>query len=263
MATRPREHDEVPDGSVTRSHVGVREQLGEVLGEVAAPIVAAITRARRARMFHPEGLTFAARAEAIPSETFGELGSRLDGRVLARCSPALSRRGRETLDVLGIALRFRRGQGTVLDELAEPGDQDLLFATILSPFTMPLSLLTTDASDYLKNEYPAVSPFEVGRYRVKLRLRPIRAMHPILDSRDHRLRAAVAGGRASWRLDARQTLTRSWQPIARISFERLLDLDQDALRFDPFRAGAGFVPVGVVQTMRRAVYAAGQRARAS
>jgi hypothetical protein len=212
-------------------------------------------------MFHAEGLTLSATAEPISSERFGDLGSRLGGRVLARCSPALSRHGRERLDVLGIALRFRRGPGDPLDEHPEPGDQDLLFATILSPFTMVFSLFTTDASDYLRNEYLAVSPFSVGSYRVKLRLRPTNALHPIFETRDQRLRSAVRGKRANWCLDARRTLTRPWEPIARISFDRFIDLDQNELRFDPFRNGAGIVPVGVVHAMRRAAYAASQRAR--
>ncbi|MEO8183439.1 MAG: hypothetical protein ABI895_31785 [Deltaproteobacteria bacterium] len=40
-----------------------------------------------------------------------------------------------------------------------------------------------------------------------------------------------------------------------------LDLDQEALRFDPFRAGRGVTPVGFVHALRRATYLASQRAR--
>jgi hypothetical protein len=41
----------------------------------------------------------------------------------------------------------------------------------------------------------------------------------------------------------------------------VLDLDQEALRFDPFRAGRGIVPVGFVQWVRRLTYASSQRLR--
>src|SRR5690349_5811109 len=110
---------------------GLREQLGTVIGIAWAPAVAAIARLRGARMFHPHGYTFAGHCEPVPGP-YAALGRQLAGRVLARCSAALWRGDFEHLDVLGLALRFRRGRGSDLDERALPGDQDLLAATIRS-----------------------------------------------------------------------------------------------------------------------------------
>jgi hypothetical protein len=81
---------------------------------------------------------------------------------------------------------------------------------------------------------------------------------PSLGSRAHRLRSAVAHGSARFELAARETLTRRWHPLAHIALEAECDLDQSRLRFDPFRDGAGIVPVGLVHTIRRRAYAASQ-----
>ncbi len=223
-------------------------------------------------MFHPVGHTFTGRIEAIIGGNFDLLGARLDGRALVRVSGALSKSEREWFDVLGIGLRIHRGgrgapellhpgRGDGGDtEAAQPGDQDLLFATIRSPFTMALSPLTTDASNFLAS-YWAVCPFEappVGR--VELRLRPI-GRADLGATRIERLREAVRRGDAGWRLEARKTLTLRWHPVAVIHLEREVILDQAALSFDPFRTGADVTPVGLVHAIRRAVYAASQRAR--
>jgi hypothetical protein len=215
-------------------------------------------------MFHPEGWTFAGQATPLaPDGALGDLAERFDGRVLVRCSAALWRGGREHLDVLGFALRVRRGAGDALDETPRIGDQDLLFATVRSPFTMMVSPLFTDATDFVGNRYWAVSPFAAVGSRYELRLSPIdpppRA--PLPEPRASRLLAAVAAGRAQWLLEARETWTLRWQPIARIALERQATIDQTALQFDPFRTGLGVEPVGVVHAIRRAAYAASQAAR--
>jgi hypothetical protein len=250
--------------------IGPREKLGELIGACWAPVVAAISRARQARMFHPTGLTFLGRVEPIACghPELASLGHRLAGNVLARCSAALWRHPLQHVEVLGIALRFRPGAlGLVFDEHPTPRDQDLLLATIQSPWTMPLAPWTTRADDFLANTFWAVSPFEIapgrgGTLRVKLRMRPLDDWRGG-DTRDDRLRYAIVAGRARWRLEARRTLTRTWHPIAQIALHEEIDLDQQALRFDPYRIGAGIVPVGTIQAIRRATYTASQDARLS
>ena len=240
---------------------GLRERLGELVGRLCAPPIHAIARLRGSRMFHPVGHTFSGRAVAIPSP-LGSIGEQLGGRVLARCSPALSKHGREWLEVLGIALRFRPGEGPELDHRAALDDQDLLFATVPSPLLLFLAPLLTDAHDFAGSRYWATAPFAVHAHgRVELRLVPI-APAAIAGSREVRLRAAVAAGCAAWWLEARRTLTVQWHRVARIELEQPVELDDRALRFDPFRAGAGLVPVGFVHAIRRAAYAASQHARA-
>jgi hypothetical protein len=233
-----------------------REVAGELVGRMGAPVVAAISFARSARMFHPEGHVYAGTATALPGR-FEDLGRDLAGSVLARLSGALWRGGRERLDVLGYALRFR-GRDGVLDHVARPGDTDLLTATIRSPWTMPLSPLFTNAHDFLANRYWAVSPFEHATKRFELRLVPVDPRR-FAGPRADRLAQAVAAGRAVWRLEARPTLHLRWIGVARIELTRALAIDQEALRFDPFRGVLR--PVGFVHAIRRAVYAASQAAR--
>jgi len=246
--------------AMTRTPQGLRERIGEVIGRWWAPPIYAIARLRDARMFHPEGRTFAGRAVAVEGP-LGSIGRQLAGRVLARCSPALSRSGREWLDVLGVALRFRPGEGPPLDQHAALGDQDLLFATVWRPSVLLLSPLLTDASDFVGSRYWGTSPFSVHEHgRVMLRLSPV-APGCFAGTRDQRLCAAVAAGRAAWWLEARRTLTPRWQRVARIALEREVELDDRELRFDPFRAGCGVVPVGLVHAIRREAYPASQRAR--
>jgi len=241
----------------------VRERIGTAIGKALAPVIAAVSRFRRARTFHPRGLVFVGRSEPIIGGAFANLGADLDGQILARCSGALWKRPSERFDVLGMALRFRsaRGDDHPFDARAVPGDRDLLFATIRSPLTMAFSPFTTNAHDFLANRFFAVAPFEVHENdRVELRLVAIDPpQNP--GTRADKLRAAVDAGRCVWHLEARKTLTRDWHAVARITFEREHEVDQEALHFDAFRTGAGLAPVGLVHAIRKAVYSASQHAR--
>lgn len=240
-----------------------REAIGEWIGRTWAPAIAAIAKARHARMFHPVGLTFAGEVVPTGAGELAAIGEALAGRVLARCSAALWKRPFEHLDVLGIALRFRAGEGPDLDERAAPGDQDLLFATIISPLTMLASPFTTNAHDFLANRYWAVAPFAMrSGVHIKLRLVPA-AREQGEGPRDQRLRTAVNAGRAELTIEARRTLHRGWEPVAQILLTREVDVAQEELRFDPFRTGAGLDPVGLVHAIRRAAYAASQHSRAA
>jgi len=238
----------------------VREAIGDAIGRWLAPAVATITRLRESRMFHPVGYTFAGRIEPVIGGHFDLLGPRLDGRVLVRVSGALWKDEREWLDVLGAAIRIRRGPGAPLTERPEDGDQDLLFATIRSPATMLLAPLATDGTTFLQ-EYWAVAPFDappVGR--IELRLAPI-GTAAIGGTRIARFREAVRRGQAGWWLEARKTLALGWHPVAQIWLEREHSVDQAALAFDPFRTGADLMPAGLVHAIRRAVYAMAHRTR--
>lgn len=238
---------------------GLREQLGDTIGGLWSPIVNRISHLRHARMFHPEGLLFSGQLEVVPGGPYEGIASQLGHTVLARLSGALRRGGRESLDVLGIGLRMHRGHK--LKSHAVATDQDLLFATIRSPLTLGLAPFTTSSHDFFANRYYAVSPFALeGMHRVELRLSPIgKPAHE--GSRADKLRAAVAAGDARFELAARKTLHFGWEPIAKITLTKESELDQEALRFDPFQNGAGIVPVGVIHAIRKRVYAASQAAR--
>jgi hypothetical protein len=227
----------------------LREHIGHGIGSVFAPFVTLLSKWRRARMFHPDGLVFTARVESR-----GPLGERLAGPALVRLSGALWRRGHEALDVLGIAVRFG---GTVETALAPPEDaQDLLFATTPSPLTLGLSPFTTRSHDFFANHFWAVSPFDVdGVGRVKFRLTPeIRGGTG--ETRDEKLRTAVAAGEARFLLETRPTFRAGWQAQAEIVLEREADVRQGRLVFSPFRDGRGIVPRGLVHAIRKAAYPA-------
>ncbi len=238
----------------------VREAAGAIAGMLVAPVVGAVSWLRGARMFHPDGVTFRGRVDRHPAcpADFIALAERLCGPALARFSAALWRRGFEHLDVLGVALRFLPD---VRDESAE-GAQDLLFATIRSPFTLASAPLTTDAGDYFANRYWAVSPFDVGHERhAKFRLVSTTRPAPY-GGRERSLRSAVARGEAIWQLHVRHVFARRYVPLATLTLEVETPTDQSKLRFSPFNCARGVVPRGFVHAMRHAPYAASQAGRA-
>ncbi len=238
----------------------LREWAGLVGGAAMAPLTGAVAALRRARMFHPEGALY--RAAVNPLVTggpAGELATRLSGDALVRLSTSIWRGGREWIDVLGCAIRFRSEH--VPSVLPAAGDQDLLLATIRTPFTTLLAPLRTHWHDFLRNDYYAVSPFFVeglGRVKFRVTTRPVR-----LPGRDRgeRLDEAVAAGLASLRLEVRSVRGGPWEGLCAIRLLQRIELDQEALRFDPFRAGRGVKPVGFVQYLRPASYWASQKMR--
>ncbi len=234
------------------------EKCGLWVGAGLAPLTAAVSRARHARMFHPDGVVYQATTEPSAHEPeLRAVAERLSGATLARFSSALWRRGQEWPDVLGVALRFGWGGSST---------QDLLLATIRFPWTMLLSPLATNYRSFLWNHYHAVSPFEVsGVGRVKLRLRSPRLGSVPDSSRSEHLRNAARAGRAVFELELRRLdvspLTRHWESLARVTLVAPFDIDQSALRFSPFNDAAGVLPVGFVHAIRVGAYAASQRAR--
>jgi hypothetical protein len=168
----------------------IAEQLGKLGGWALAPVTGAVAALRRSRMFHPDGVVVRAEVEPVAqSGNLRKLAARLQGPALARLSSAWWKGRKEWPDDLGFALRFR--SSTAISEDPEPGDQDLLFATIQSPWTTVLAALTTHVHDFLDNDYFAVSPFWVeGVGSLKWRLRSSRP-EPRGDTRVARLMAAM------------------------------------------------------------------------
>jgi hypothetical protein len=236
------------------------ETAGTFVGWLLAPVTGAISGIRRARMFHPDGVVYGARVEALAGTPWGAVAARLAGPALVRLSTAWWRGGRELPDALGVAIRFR-GTDEPSAEPA-PGDQDLLLATIRHPWTLPFAPLTTHVHDFLDNDYYGVSPFAVdGAGLVYLRAVASRT-NAGGDNRGERLARAVADGSAWLRLEARERGRTGWQPIAEIHLIAPVAIDQQALRFWPFRNARGLTPRGFVHALRRGTYLASQRVRA-
>jgi hypothetical protein len=214
-------------------------------------------------MFHPDGLVFQASTEpCAETEAVSEVAERLAGTALVRFSGAIWRADHEWPDVLGAAIRF----GWMQSAPTSSAEQDLLLATIRFPWTMPLAPFATNFRSYLWNHYHAVSPFEVrGLGRVKLRLRSPRLGNGGSESRMRHLREAARAGRATYELQLRRLdlspFARHWEPVVRLRLVAPFDIDQAALRFSPFRVGAGIQPVGFIHALRLAAYAASQEAR--
>jgi hypothetical protein len=145
-----------------------------------------------------------------------------------------------------------------------------LLATIQRPWTMPFAPWTTRDHDYLDNAYFGVSPFEVAPLgRIEWRL-TAPSPSPGNGSRQERLEAAIRAASAVLFLEwspypgpLKKPISARFEPLLRIELTGLIELDQRALRFDPFRSGRGVQPVGFVHAMRRASYWTSQRARPS
>lgn len=235
------------------------EALGRALGLLLAPVTGTISALRHARMFHPEGVVYTARVEPIAASPWPDVAARLAGPALLRISTAWWRKGRELPDALGLAVRFRRRAEP--SALPDPGDQDLLLATIRHPWTTTLAPLTTHVHDFLDNDYYGVSPFAVADLGVAY-LRAV-ASRPHASGRDRgeRLANAVDAGTAWWRLEARRAGDGPWRPIAELRPLARVAIDEGALRFWPFRDGRGLSPRGLVHALRRAAYRASWLAR--
>ena len=259
------------------------EWAGIVAGAAIGPLFGIGSAVRGARLFHAEGVVYEGVATALDqAPTLSRMAARLEGPVLVRLSEALWRNKRESPDVLGITLRFAQRLGTVPART----DQDLMLATIPSIWALPVAPFVTDVHDYLHNDYYGLLPFTFGRLGLlRFRLRPIppsgkqsgpmqqaaprQRPKPREDSsledeseRARLLAAKVAQGQARFILEASRGKT--WMPVVEIKLLRPRpDLDQEKLRFSPFRSGRGIKPRGFINGLRLASYAFSQAGRAA
>ncbi len=228
---------------------------GRAAGLLLAPLFGIGSYLRQARFFHPSGVCY--RAEVQPAD--GELhalGERLGPTALVRLSGAWWR-SHEWPDVLGIALRFQETPGAAPTD----SDQDLLLATIPLPVFTPLAPLWTQVHDFLDNTYYGVSPFAVtGIGSLRFRLRS-GATSPAGADRQSRIAAATATGTAMLQLQAQSAPGASWHPVADLRLTAELVVDQETLRFSPFRQGRGIAPRGFIHGLRRGVYLFSQAGR--
>lgn len=240
--------------------------VGRAIGLLVAPAAAVSSFIRGARIFHPDAVVYRADVHANATDgALGELGRRLAGPALVRLSGGTRREkpGTSPRDVLGVALRFNT------PPVAVPGpdsrSQDLLLVSVQHLWQLPLSPLLTNPRDFLSNDYHALLPFRVGGLGVvEFRIVP---EAPAAEGgegmgRRERLERAVRLGRAVFHLQVkREERGAEWKPLATVALRERVDIDQAALLFTPFRAGAGIEPVGFVQGLRWATYAGSQVGR--
>lgn len=248
----------------------LRAQASATLGAAAsvalAPPFAAMSALRKARVFHPRGVVVA--ADVVPaSVAWPRVAERLAGPAVVRLSPALHASPDGSVDLLGCAIRLLPPWEAASEQDAT---QDLLMVTSRSLVQLPLGLFTTRTADFLVNDYYSITPFEVDGIGVGyLRLRggaprAIRTLRGRGDAvaRLDALARALGEDTAIMHLEMRgRGLGRTYEALADIRLRFLVDLDQEALAFSPFRTGRGIRPRGFINGLRRATYPASARAR--
>lgn len=214
-----------------------------MLDAVTATTFRVLSSLRGARVFHPEGVAFDARWDAIdpvlpPASPLGESGH----RAVVRLSRAV---GLPTPlpDLLGVAVK-------VLDVHGEGRDQDLLLVSV-GPGPVGQRVLTP-ARDFTHTTFSSLLPYAVGRRRTPI----VADVHGPGPSTFGELRDAAACA-----LEV-QLFLGSGGHFGRVALGRRLD-DRiaRALRFDPWHTGDELRPTGVLNRLRRPAYEASQRGR--
>ncbi|HEV8580480.1 MAG TPA: cytochrome c [Thermoanaerobaculia bacterium] len=242
---------------------------------------------RNSRTFHPDGRVFLGTVRSLqPADaSLARAAEQLEGAVLLRMGMGLMKRGwpRWLADLVpdapSIAARFytastpgevrlERRPGEDLDLLCTAGG-DRLWKLVVNLATGG-KMYGLRQFDYFQNEYYAQVPCRIddGRLDVWIRFVPdLAASHLESGSpedgaeRDEDLTRAVAG-HAVVRIEVQRTgdADEPFVPIAEFRFEEEIQIDQEALHFDPI-AGRGFVPHGVLTDVRRSVYPASVQSR--
>lgn len=232
---------------------------------------------RNARTFHPDGRVMRGTVRSLrpPDAQLALAGELLAGAVLLRMGRGLMRRGaprwlaEHIPDAPSIACRFfnpvttnkdglQRRPGEDLDLLCTAGG-DRLWKLVLNLATGG-KMYGLERFDYFKNVYYSQVPYRVGDapYDLWIRLVPGAApgrTSPVNDAgREQQLTNAIAEhtvvGIEAQRAGDRRA---AWIAFAEFRFEEEIQIDQEALHFDPVE-GRGFVPTGFLTDLRKAVY---------
>lgn len=228
----------------------LRFALGLVVGLPIALLLAPISRWRHRRVVHAAGVM--CDAEVTAPDMSGERSPDLTGPAIVRLSGALAGPS-ATSDILGFALRVVHRDGYTRD-------QDLLFGTFDSFFTLGRAVKQTRPGDYLANRYSSVAPWWIeGQGATVLQLVPRGDGAGHSDGvgdggRDARLDAEIAAGRARFDLIA------GHRTLAQVTL-RARRPDDPGFRMSPWRTGRGVWPIGFRNGLRAIVYPINQLAR--
>ncbi len=227
--------------------------LTPVARRAAAGMFGSLARGLGTRPLHPVGIAF--QGEWVldaPSLAGIELFDRPGRR------PALVRFSRgfglpEPLpEILSLAVKVPDAYGPGRDQdvlMTATGDRPVL----RHAFAIGFSHLTCT--------YSTVFPFSIGGRRMLLGAVP-QARRRVPDAGDLGELDAVAA-RGDLALDLRvATVGGPWRRVARVELGRRLDADAERdLRFNSDNAGGGIAPIGFVNAIRGAAYAAANRER--
>jgi hypothetical protein len=245
------------------------EYLGYVMGFAMGGVTALVSFLRQAPTFHPEGMVFQAKIiptpslDSPPSSHLRKLSKILQGDALVRLSNSIWKNQKEWIDVLGCSIRMTHKPAD--SPVPSDGDQDLIFATMRFPFTIPFAPFSTNQHDFLGNYYYAVSPFQIpGPALVKFRLRPL-ASHQEQKPGNRKaiLFEALNSDQLNFSIDVLEMKNRSegWKSVAELKLLQQVEMDQYKLHFFPFRTGRGIRPRGFVHYLRIGAYRLSQSAR--
>jgi hypothetical protein len=241
---------------------------------------------RNSRTFHPDGRVFRGMVRSLePADAaMARAAEQLTGNVIMRIGMGVMKKGMPAWladripDAPSVACRFFRA--TSADDVRlqrVPGDDLDLLCTAggdrLGKLVINLATgghkYGLDQFDYFRNLYYAQVPYRIdgGSLDVWVRLVPepesLPASSPLRDGaeREQGLTAAVAN-HARLRVEVQRAGDRAeaFVPIAEIRFDDEIQLDQEALHFDPI-AGRGFEPHGFFTGLRRFVYPASVQSR--
>ena len=242
---------------------------------------------RNARTFHPDGRVFRGTVRSLePSDhSLARAAEQLHGAVIMRIGMGTLKRGvprwlaDHLPDAPSIASRFftPTHSGEIRLERLPGQDLDLLCTAGGDRLWKLLLNLATGGRkyglhqfDYFRNTYHSDVPYKLdgGKADVWVRLMPesaatILAAVPLdAAERESVLTYAVAN-HALVRVEVQHTRDRSepFIPIAEIRFEEEIEIDQEALHFNPVE-GRGFQPYGFLTDLRRRVYPESVHSRA-
>lgn len=219
-----------------------------LVGSAAARTFEALSRARRKRVFHPDGVGFAASLEPIGVGGLGDsaLGREVEGVVRLSRSLGLP----EWLpDPCGLGLRIPNAYGA-------GRHQDLLLVTSGSAPVARHAI--SPARGFLDRPYSTLLPYRLEGRLVVFATLPLAAAGPgpKLGELREREQAGIAFELvvASPRGD--------WRPVARISLgERLDPGETERLDLDPTNTGGGLELAGFLNRLRSPSYRASQAGR--
>ena len=237
-----------------RGLAGPRRPAVDTVGYAVGLALAGVAAVRRGKAVHPHGAVYEAQL-VVPShhdalahtELFGTPGRR---RAMVRFSRSLGL-PRPLPDLLGMSVR-------VLDAYGPDRDQDFLMVTSVD--APVLHHLFVPAGDVQQRPYSSSLPYRVGDKSFLVGALP-RPESPRVGGGHEleRLAAAAATGRLVFDLAVAEVWGR-FRPVAELRVGDQLPPETDALRFNPWNAGGGLEPTGLLNRLRDYAYPLSQRA---
>jgi hypothetical protein len=238
---------------------------------------------RNSRTFHPDGRVFRGTVRSLQpvDESYARAAEQLAGSALMRIGMGLMKKGSPLWladgipDAPSVAMRIASSADEITPQGPSAQCLDLLCTAGGNRlWKLVLNLATggwmfgLHKFDYFKNLYHADVPYRIddGKRDVWIRLVPdveTPGLPQDAPARENGLTLAVRR-HAVLRLEVQPVgnARLPFVPIAEIRFDEEIEIDQEALHFDPFTA-RGFEPHGFLSEVRKSVYPASARERAA